>query len=1324
MKRLIAAVSFLLLIVFTNSFAQTTNATLGGTVSDSTGALIPGVTVTSTNTQTGIVTSVVTNETGAYQFASLQTGVYKVTSELPGFQTQTYNNVTLGVGQQVRLNFTLQVASQAQNVEVNIAADTLIATTSSSVGAVLPEYKVRDLPLATRNILDLVNTTPGVQGSNFAGARLTQLNTVRDGIPVSDGRYDIGAATTTYTSPDLVDEVRVIVAPADAELGRGSGQIQMSTRSGTNDLRGSLFWVNRNSKLAANSWSNNFFGTDKNYYNGNQFGGRVGGPVIKNKTFFFFLFDGQRYVTKSYFTGPVLTDQARQGIFRYFPGVQGGNAIASTPTVDRNGTPIAPATATGPLTPVNVFGRDVNGTFTPWDANRTQLDTSGYIKRLIDKMPSPNDFTGCGTNLQFTTTNPALCDGLNVAGYRWLRRNEGVDVANGDGQDTDRNQYNMRIDHNFNSRHKASFSGTWERDWAETTQAGMANWPGGYNGSVRRAPRVITGSLVSTLSPRIVNEFRMGSRKNWNYSWSSIWRPDAVGDAARKELPTHGGVAFFPTQLLFPDHIITSVSGAATRGQTSPIWTFSDTLSWTQGKHAFKGGYELRLTSSRGWNGTDNPDWYKFSVVSVGAPSGVPVNGISSTTIPGLSGQSVTVMQNLLLDLTGSVSNAPLTFNILRPGDQDFVAQTRIKDYHQNEWGAFFKDDWKIRPDLTLNLGLRYDWYGVPWESNGMHALPVGGATGLYGITAGAPTVLQLVGKNSPNPDTLFYQNDRNNFSPAIGLSWSLPWGGKDKTVVRAGYGISYQGSASFNAGLNVASGNNPGLTYNQTFTLQGVNNTFFNFASPNLPIPVPGPPSSVKPLTPQGFNSRSDPLVGFDDHRVNPYVQNFSLEIQREIAKNLTFEARYIGSKGTKLYGGVSLDDMNIYAQGNGQTLLDAFNQTRAGGDAPLFDLMLKGLNFGTATAPQIVGTNLTGSAALRNNSTFKPLLADGRIGEFANQLNTSTFATTTGAGGLPRNGGLPENWLVPNPQYAAVVMMTNPGSSTYHSMNLQVTKRLSNGFASSFAYTWSRSLGEASQDGNVSYLDPNNHHLNKSLLTFHRTNDIRSNGTFELPFGQGRKFMSSSSGIIGRLIERWQLGGIMTWSSGQPLTITATNSQLTWTQVPGQIAITRTSNTPSIFGAFPKSTGDVTPIANGATYFAGFVQKDDPSKNGVTMLQTLRDQFSNKAIFDSNGNIILANPAPGTVGSLGRAYIEGPGHIKFDVNLVKRIRVNETKNVEIRMDVIDILNTPWWNNPNMDINSPSFGRMDASDVSTGLSNADNRSANRKFTFSTRFNF
>src|SRR5881296_983911 len=379
MKRLAAAALLLLSVFFTNAFAQTTNATLGGTVSDPSRALIPGVTVTAKNTQTGIASRSSTNETGAYNFPSLQTGVYKVSAELSGFQTQSYNDVTLGVSQQVRLNFILQVGSQAQSVEVSVEADTLIATTSASVGLVLPEYRIRDLPLATRNILDLIGAAPGAQGSNFAGGRLTQLNTTRDGIPVSDGRYDVGAATTTYVSPDLVDEVRIIVAPADAETGRGSGQIQMSTRSGTNEFHGSLFWTNRNSKLDANSWSNNFQGVGKDYYNGNQFGGRVGGPIIKNKTFFFFLFDGQRYLTKGYYTGAVLTEQARQGIFRYFPGVtNGGNVLSTNPQVDVNGTPQTPLGATGPLTSFNVFARPDG---TPYDLNRTQLDTSGWIKR-------------------------------------------------------------------------------------------------------------------------------------------------------------------------------------------------------------------------------------------------------------------------------------------------------------------------------------------------------------------------------------------------------------------------------------------------------------------------------------------------------------------------------------------------------------------------------------------------------------------------------------------------------------------------------------------------------------------------------------------------------------------------------------------------------------------------------------------------------------------------------------------------------------------------------------------------------------------------------
>jgi hypothetical protein len=1319
MKAYVLAAMLLLVVFFTNTFAQTTNATLGGTVSDSSKALIPGVTVTATNTQTGIVSTNVTNETGSYNFPSLQTGTYKVTAELPGFQTQTYNDVTLGVSQQVRLNFALAVSGQTQSVEVNVAADTLIATTSASVGTVLPEYKIRDLPLASRNILDLTTTSAGTQGSNFAGGRLTLLNTTRDGIPVSDGRYDTGAATTTFVSPDLVDEVRVIVAPADAELGRGSGQIQMSTRSGTNQLHGSIFWVNRNSVLNSNSWNNNFQGAGKDYYNGNQFGGRVGGPIIKNKTFFFFLFDGQRFLTKSNFTGTVLTDQARQGIFRYFPGVQNGNILTNTPTVDRNGNPVKPVTASGDLTSFNVFAKSDG---TAWDPLRTTFDTSGWIKTLINRMPSPNDYT--------------VGDGLNTAGIRWLRRSQGQDTANGDGNDTDRNQYNVRIDHNFNARNKASFSGTWERDSAETSQAGLTSWPGGYDGLVSRAPRVITGSFVSTVSPTIVNEFRLGTRKAWNYSWSSIWRPDAVGAAARAVLPTHAGKAFYPTQALIGSNIINSVSGAATRGQQSPIYDFSDTVSWTKGKHAFRSGFDARFTSSVGFNGSDNPDFYTIPLVSVNAVNN-PVTGIP-TQVPGLIGTNITTASNLLLDLAGSVGDISIGngFNVINPTDTSFSAQARIKNYHQNEWSAFFKDDWKVRSDLTLNLGIRYDFYGVPYENRGMNASPVGGQAGLLGISgpSGQPTQLQLVGKNSPNPGTLLYQNDRNNFGPAVGFSWSLPWGGKEKTVVRGGYGVVYQGAASFNANLSLFVGNNPGLSTIPSLASLGLGTKYFNFASSDLPVPIPLP-TTVKPLSQEPFGVKSNPVLGFANNRVNPYIQNFSFEIQRELAKNLTLETRYIGSKGTRLYGGLSLNDVNIYETG----ILTAFNTTRSGGNAALFDQMLNGitLNPGTnATLGQgpVNGSTLTGSAALRGNSNFRAFLANGNVGQFASLLNTSTTGTGR-AGGLFTKNGFPENFIVANPQYALSVVGNNPGSSTYHSLNIQVTKRLSHGFTNQFAYTWSKALGENDGDGALEYWNPRDPHLNHTLLGFNRTHDFRSNGTFELPFGPGRPLLANAPKYVSRIVERWQLGGIYHWSTGAPVTLTASSSETTWSPIPVTVNLGRSPNTPIVSGNFDKSSGSITYTTSGANYFGNLKQVTDPSGSGITSLQSVQGSFSNKALQDANGNIVLSNPAPGTIGTLGRQWVTGPTHANFDVNLVKRIRIGEGKEFEIRLDAVNVMNNPSWalitsgctvanGTCATDINNVSFGKLTAADPTGGVTQASNTVANRRFTFNARLTF
>jgi hypothetical protein len=1296
-KNFLLAAAFVCLLWSPQTFAQTTNATIGGTVSDATGALIPGVTVTATNTQTGIVTTGVTNESGSYQLAAVQTGRYNVRAELPGFQPQIRTDVVLGVSQQVRLNFRLEVSAIATAVEVTAATDTLIATTSSSVGSVLPEYKIRDLPLPTREVLDLVGTTAGTSGgSYFAGQRQTAVNVTRDGVPTTEGRYTMGISTSTYVSSDLVEEVRVIVAPVDAETGRGSGQVQMATRSGTNEFHGSVFWQNRNSALSANSWINNFNGVDKDYRNANQLGGRLGGPVIRNKTFFFFLFEGQRFVTKGQFTGNVLTEEARRGNFRFFPGVQNGNILSNNPVVDVFGNPITPQNAQGPLETVSVFNRD---------PRRPGMDRSGWVQQLVSRMPLPNDFT--------------VGDGLNTAGHRWLRRIEGEDTSVGDGRDTNRDQYNVRLDHNFNSSHKATYTGTFEDNWSMSSQTGIAHWPGGYDGTVLRRPQFHSAALVSTLSSTVVNEFRVGYRKNWHYAHGAAFREDAVGQEVRSLLPNMNGQMFFPSHNLFSENFIPNLGGNGTRGQTSHLYTFTDSLSWTKGTHAFKTGVDFRLNYSFGFTGIDNPDFYMPSV-NIGAGS-TPVRGISD--IPGLIGSNVDTAEDLLLNLAGSVSDVSMTYNIRHPTDSAFKPETRLRDFRQKELGVFFKDDWKIRRNVTLNLGVRYDYYSVPYEKFGAMTNTVGGQAGLFGISGtsfadmwqpgklnGSLTMVEFVGKHSPNPDKQIWADDWNNFAPAVGFSWSLPWWGQDKTVLRGGYGMNYQGTIPFGTHFNLFVGGVPGSSAPQNLTRMGLGAEFFNLT--NLPLPLP--PPDEKPLSIWGLDQRSSSMNGFDDNRVNPYIQNWTLEIQRELASNLTFEARYVGTKGTKLLGRIPLNTVNIFENG----ILDAFEITRSGGDAPLFDRMLMGLNLGSGV---INGNTVTGSASLRANSLFRNHIADGNVGQFADLLNRSSTVTAR-AGGLLLNSGLfPQNFIVVNPQFANVTIEGNTSNSTYHSMQLQLTKRLSGGFTNQTSYTWSRALGDFSDDGQFAatatsnhWFNPRDRSLNKALLTFHRTHDIRSNGTFELPFGPNRPLLNNAPRLLSRLVEQWQLGGIFGWTSGAPLNITAPISTITQANL----------NMPVIVGDFPKSTGKVTRVAVGATYFPEFTQIADPGSSNVTTAQGLRNRFSNRALADAQGNPILVNPQPGKVGTLGQRWIEGPGHIQLDVNIIKRLRIDESKNFEIRADVINLLNTPYWADPETNINSLNFGRMTAASEVGGNSAREARNGTRSFTLTARLNF
>jgi hypothetical protein len=405
-----------------------------------------------------------------------------------------------------------------------------------------------------------------------------------------------------------------------------------------------------------------------------------------------------------------------------------------------------------------------------------------------------------------------------------------------------------------------------------------------------------------------------------------------------------------------------------------------------------------------------------------------------------------------------------------------------------------------------------------------------------------------------------------------------------------------------------------------------------------------------------------------------------------------------YVGAKDTKLWGGVPLNAVDIFRNG----FLDAFNTTRSGGNAQLFDQMLRGMNIPGAGV--VNGTTVTGSAALRTYTATRAFIANGNVGGLADFLNRSTNITGKG-GGFVRNSGLfPENFFVLNPQFTAVVVHGNPSNSTYHSLQAQVTKRLSKGFTNQTTYTWSRSLGLADADLTMTPRDPNNLSLDKAVLGFHRTHGLTNAGTFEMPFGPNRALLSGGPGFVQRLVERWSLGGIFRWESGAPLSITAPVSTI-WQ--------TTTNSTPDIVGVLPQ--GKVTKIPGSVpTYFADLRQITDPSIAAVSTLNALNGAFNNKAIVDSQGRPVLVNPAPGKVGTLGRNTIEGPSAVTFDLDLIKRVRIDEAKEFEFRMDVVNVLNHPLFGIPaaNLNINAVTFGRFTTA------------SDGRRFTLNLRLNF
>jgi hypothetical protein len=1347
-RRLIMVAAALLgLLLAVNAFGQ--DASLSGTVADATGGVVPGTTITATNDNTGVVSTAVTNASGVYSFPRLIFGVYTVKAEQSGFQPKIFTKVTLLAGQQARLNFQLEVVGVATNIEVSTSAERLLLESSSSVGDALSAKVVQELPLVNRNALDLVKVMSGVimtddatfaaNDTTFAGVSATGVNIQRDGVMVNDVRWPTGVNAATRVNPDLVGEFRMVLAPVDAEIGRGNAQIQIVTKAGTNEYHGGVVWNVQNTGLDPNTWENNRNDVAPPWRNLHQYSGSIGGPIVKNKTFFFFLFDGQLNKIRTEYNALAMTPCAKRGVFRfwdrwnnanalYTPSAQtAGSADPQINSVDRSGNPLRPewepgsanwgvTPYTGQLRYASVFGTitnlnnlapdcsnvQVTGT---WDPLRPKQDPSGYIADFLERLPEANNYD--------------IGDGLNAAGHRWARGLDGADNLFGVGEDTWRRQFNIRIDHNFNDRHRISGSWSYEKDWSDDS---FKNWPDGYGGTNIRRPQVFSVNFISSVRPTLINEFRFGMSRTGTNVESPITNPDN-GDEVKNLLaqfgtlpndeisivgPGMGRFSFSPNN--FSPNVSNYFGGRgmliAPLIDLSPRYSYGDTMSWVKNAHSLRFGGEYRRISSRSQNG------WTFGYVN--NPFGL---GGELPLTPETFG-------NVVGDLAGSSANsgdkrAFRDLLVFQSGSLNTVTQLRFineqtqttwnnpvedplldRDTIMHEFSAFFKDDWKIRPDLTLNLGVRWDYYGVPFIGNGMTVGLEGGGGAIFGPSGGfdnwftpikkgdvAPgelVNLRSIGPEGQNPDEMLYPKTWGNVGPAIGFAWQLPWGGKGKTTIRGGYQISYLGMAGNFSAVEAAAGQAPGTIYQNSWNNGGTWATGTYFGIKDLMtnalfangIPTP---ANVSPgISTFTLYNRTQNISAFAPDYKYPYIQNLTFAVTRNLTSNLILDLRYIGTLTRRNFSTLNVNTANFLTNG----LLEAFDGARRGEDPVLLDQLL----YGIAPLPwgcTVNGTTCKGGEALRNAAfpnftlpwdaagaftNLNQMLAMGNYNGLANAINA--LSNPYGAPGYTQPGefigtnGFPVNFIKASPQFSNANMSSNQGHSNYHSFQAQITLRPTKGLSFMSTYTWSKNLGLPG-----TFADPRNLFDDYAVMSTDRPHNWVTYGTYDLPFGPGKSFGASSSGALAHIIGNWQLGWITTVTSGSPMSISA-NCGLYGQCTPDEVGDGFDYDSAGVFWAPGAPTG---------SYFSErYTFTRDPMCNNVD--ESIRNLCTLQAVVDSKtGKIVLQNPLPGNRGNMGVNRFRNLTRWNIDMSASKSIMINETIAFRLRADFTNIFNHPF---------------------------------------------
>ena len=853
---------FLLLFVFAGSALQAQDATgrIIGNVTDPSGAPILGAQVTVTNTGTKIAQMTTTDATGFYQVLSLPIGEYEVNVEATGFRKEVFSHQKLQISQSLRLDARLAIGQATDTVEVTSQAAN-VETVNQTIGTSVTGETIQRAPLNGRNVLDLAALQPGVTETNpdsgaagsysIAGGRSDSVTYLLDGAMNND-LLDNGVVYNP--NPDTIAEFRIMESDYSAEYGRnGGGIISVVTKSGTDEWHGSAFEFLRNDAFNANTFFNKVYGLPRDVLKRNQYGGTLGGPIRKDKFFFFVGYQGQR-LSQQEVSGqnPVFTPAEIQGDFSH--AASQGSQIGT----DSGGNPINCQVAQGCPDPGVVAFLQANPYFAGPSGNAALgiIDPS-KINSISQKYISAGWFP----------TNPN-----SVASYQ--------------GAHTDNNnEITGKLDFLISDKDKLSVTMGGYRN-PTLNPFNYSTVPGFPNIS-QLNHYLLNGDYYHNFTPNVVNEFRAYTQRTYQLQ-------DKVG----AKLPTASELGFGtipdnptgPPNMWFDTGLQVGFSENGPTTFANNTFGFLDTISWIRGRHNFKFGGGLSA-----YQNNTVYDYYingEFDFYSYQYGQG-PATG------------------NVLADF------------LLGAPSQYFQYPAAPSNIRSKAFAGFFQDEWRIRKNLSLNLGIRYEYNQPKLDTQGRSFSIIPGLQST--VFTGAPVGMVFPGDKGAPVGVNF--PDKNNWAPRIGFAWDPK--GDGKTSLRGGFGIFYdvlkgEDNLQFNGQPPFFASTAP------IFPSVGPGQTseipFFSdpFGSAGVPDPFPSkpPPSNLNFLDAGllPINAAGGVYV-VDPHLKTPYIYQYNLSLQREVAHNTVFEASYVGSSA---HGLTSLQDINPFVLGTTDRILN----------------------------------------------------------------------------------------------------------------------------------------------------------------------------------------------------------------------------------------------------------------------------------------------------------------------------------------------------------------------------------------------------------------